>query len=337
MFDSVKGGHRKWSGAWASGGMHLLLAFLVLPSSTKVEPKVEKRVIEKLEFKSPVRKLRPLTPSMRRESSGTASPQFHASPAPVVVDAPATVKVLETPRLLPNVPVAVNLAFAVAQPVLATPAFTPPAAVPTKTPNRLMEESVFGQSQTTDAVAKSRSRSLLPGEFQSEVGTGRGRAPVTVSNSESGFNGGVGTSATGAPGRRTGEVSAFGAPTEPGDRIRKSPVIQAAEFEPSAIVTPSTQDRRSGMVPVAPPEILSKPRPAYTAEAKAARIEGDVVLKVNLKANGEVLVLGIVKALGYGLDEAAANATSRIHFRPATRGGVAVDYTTTLRIVFQLG
>ena len=85
-----------------------------------------------------------------------------------------------------------------------------------------------------------------------------------------------------------------------------------------------------------PVEILSKPKPVYTEEARGRRIEGEVLLRVLFSASGQVQVLATVRGLGYGLDEQAVAAAEAIHFRPAERAGVAADSTAVVHIVFQL-
>jgi TonB family protein len=83
-------------------------------------------------------------------------------------------------------------------------------------------------------------------------------------------------------------------------------------------------------------EILHKPRPAYTEEARKLGIEGDVVLEVWFGANGLVRVGRVLRGLGHGLDEQAARAATDILFRPATERGQPVDTRATVRIEFQL-
>jgi TonB family protein len=83
-------------------------------------------------------------------------------------------------------------------------------------------------------------------------------------------------------------------------------------------------------------EIVSKPKPIYTDEARSLRVEGEVVLEVTFVASGALRVLRVVRSLGHGLDEAAIAAAQKIQFTPARRDGVAVDYTATLRVVFRL-
>jgi TonB family protein len=83
-------------------------------------------------------------------------------------------------------------------------------------------------------------------------------------------------------------------------------------------------------------EILFKPRPTYTDEARSLKLEGDVILDVQFTAAGGVNVLGVVRGLGHGLDEAATHAAEQIRFKPAQSGGHPVDFRTTVHIVFRL-
>lgn len=83
-------------------------------------------------------------------------------------------------------------------------------------------------------------------------------------------------------------------------------------------------------------EVLSKPPVRYTAEARAMHVEGDVVLNVTFLASGQVVVHGVIKGLGHGLDEEAKRVAQQIRFRPATSNGRPVDVTTKITITFQL-
>ena len=83
-------------------------------------------------------------------------------------------------------------------------------------------------------------------------------------------------------------------------------------------------------------EVISKPPVQYTAEARQLRVEGDVILRVTFTASGQVLIQGVVRGLGHGLDEEARRVAEHIRFRPATRNGQAVDMTTNITITFQL-
>jgi len=88
--------------------------------------------------------------------------------------------------------------------------------------------------------------------------------------------------------------------------------------------------------PTTPVEIISKPTPVYTPEARQLKIEGDVLLEVRFKANGQLEVERVVRGLGHGLDEAALNAARQMRFKPAMRNGLAVDSTAVVHVVFRL-
>ncbi|HVM92128.1 MAG TPA: energy transducer TonB [Terriglobales bacterium] len=83
-------------------------------------------------------------------------------------------------------------------------------------------------------------------------------------------------------------------------------------------------------------EITDKPNPVYTAEARALKIEGEVLLEVLFSSNGRLQVSRVVRGLGHGLDEAAIAAANKMRFKPATRGGQAIDSTAVVHVVFQL-
>ncbi len=82
--------------------------------------------------------------------------------------------------------------------------------------------------------------------------------------------------------------------------------------------------------------VLSKPLPAYTAEARELKIQGDVTLRVRFRATGQVEVLGVVDGLGHGLDQQAVRAAEGIRFKPATQDGHPVDEVSLVRITFQM-
>lgn len=114
------------------------------------------------------------------------------------------------------------------------------------------------------------------------------------------------------------------------DQIRRTGFDQ-----PKAVSTPLKRAAPTS-APVRPLEILDKPKPVYTAEARSQKIEGTVLLDVIFTAGGQVRVLGVVRGLGYGLDENAIDAARRIRFTPALQSGTPVDQHVTLHVVFQI-
>jgi TonB family protein len=87
---------------------------------------------------------------------------------------------------------------------------------------------------------------------------------------------------------------------------------------------------------IIPAEILSKPVPIYTEEARSKKIEGEVLLEVVFEATGKIHVLRVVRGLGHGLDDAAVRAAEQIRFKPALRDGQPSDSTAVLHIIFQI-
>jgi TonB family protein len=88
--------------------------------------------------------------------------------------------------------------------------------------------------------------------------------------------------------------------------------------------------------PVQAPKALYHPLPAYTQEARDAKIEGIVLLQGIVRKNGRITDLKLVKGLGYGLDQNASNAISNEwRFDPGTLEGQPVDVQVTLEISFR--
>jgi TonB family protein len=153
---------------------------------------------------------------------------------------------------------------------------------------------------------------------------------------------GYGNGTGGANGTRGVVASTgFGNGVATGDAHTSSPrgVVRQAGFGDADVAAPPTvQSRAAAQAPakIVPAEILSKPTPIYTEEARAKRIEGEVLLEVVLEASGKLRVLKIVRGLGHGLDDAAVSAAQQIRFKPALKDGLPSDSTAVVHIIFQL-
>jgi TonB family protein len=179
------------------------------------------------------------------------------------------------------------------------------------------------------------------GSFDSPVGPGQsGGQPRTNGFRPSGFgNAGV---TDGPPGPNTKAVHTgnFGDPSNGpanGKGHDRGPV-QSSGFGEMSILTPpgARKDVPVAVAPTTPLEILFKPRPSYSAEARGLRLEGEVSLEVVFQANGAVKVVRVIKGLGHGLDEAAAQAAVQVRFKPAMRSGAPIDTSATISITFEL-
>jgi TonB family protein len=112
--------------------------------------------------------------------------------------------------------------------------------------------------------------------------------------------------------------------------------VRSSGFGDAEPVKPAARRQQPAAPDTLPVQILSKPTPGYTAEARAAHVEGEVLLEVVFSASGKLRVVKVVSGLGHGLDESAIRAAEQIRYKPAMRGGEAVDFTATLHIVFQM-
>jgi TonB family protein len=231
-----------------------------------------------------------------------AAPALAASVAPSVVNP----KPLSVPAPPPP-PVVTNVFSNVASPTITVPAA------------RNLETSGFGN--TTSSTT---------------------RASKTETVSAAGFGDAAGSREGGRPGKSgtVGAVGGFDAASTGGARGGGTPgTVVAGGFATasSAPKSPSTNSQKAPEpVNEKPVEILVKPRPDYTDEARKMRIEGEVLLRVLFASTGSARVLEVTRGLGYGLNENAIRAAEQIRFKPAQRAGQPVDSTAIVHIVFQL-
>jgi TonB family protein len=86
----------------------------------------------------------------------------------------------------------------------------------------------------------------------------------------------------------------------------------------------------NAIVPVPAYEVTTMPLPQgrcqgkYTEDAKAAAVEGTVVLDLIIDETGRVRDVRVVSGLGHGLTEAAVAAAKDCRFSPGEKQGTAV-------------
>jgi TonB family protein len=113
--------------------------------------------------------------------------------------------------------------------------------------------------------------------------------------------------------------------------------VQSGGFAAAAAGVDAPKAKQAEAVAaVQPVEILAKPNPQYTEEARKLGLEGEVLVQVVFPASGPVQVVRVTKGLGHGLDEAAMRAAEQIKFKPAMQNGQPVDFPATVHIVFQI-
>lgn len=150
---------------------------------------------------------------------------------------------------------------------------------------------------------------------------------------------GYGNGTGGAKGARGVVASTgFGNGTAVQTPVASRGTVKQAGFGDADVPAPATVHAQAAVATpsIIPAEILSKPVPIYTTEARAQKIEGEVLLEVVFEASGRIHVVRVVRGLGHGLDDAAVKAAEQIHFKPALKDGQPSDSTALVHIIFQL-
>jgi TonB family protein len=83
-------------------------------------------------------------------------------------------------------------------------------------------------------------------------------------------------------------------------------------------------------------QILARPNPQYTDEARKNQSSGTVVLKAVLSSSGQVTEIKTVSGLPYGLTEKAVEAARQIKFTPAMKDGRPVSQSVQIEYNFSL-
>ena len=288
---------RSSTGLWLSVALHAIVAVVLIVIPIRAFEKPSPPRMRSIEaFILPAELVK--VPSAR-----VVVPRLAALPAPArPVREPARA---EMPKPLPVAPV-------VAKVVDRAPAPLVPAAV-----ERPIERPVIQRPPETGLF-----------ERTSSARASQAAAVVTT--------GGFGTAAASPRDAAIGVVKTGGFGSEaPATRKVASGEVQTAGFDQRA--SAPAQPSAAATKPIERPvEILFKPTPEYTDEARSARIEGTVSLELEFTAAGEVRVLRVVRGLGHGLDEAAERAALRIRFKPAQSDGRPIDSRVTVHITFRL-
>ena len=222
---------------------------------------------------------------------------------------------------------------------------TPPPTLPKPPmPEKKVTEGLFDSGSSAKPTIKAPVRQVQTGGFgdpNGVAGKSNAERKLTVASAGS-FDlptgPANGNGAGGAHGRQGVIASAgFGdgvAGAGSGDRNPRTTVSTGAFGDAS---TAQVASRRVTRAPDATPvEILFKPKPVYTAEARQLHIEGEVLLDVMFGAAGDIRVLKVIRGLGHGLDESAQRAAQQIRFHPAKKDGQPYDSDAVVHIVFAL-
>ena len=87
---------------------------------------------------------------------------------------------------------------------------------------------------------------------------------------------------------------------------------------------------------VHPPRVVSKVDAKYTKAARKAKIQGAVVVKLEVHPDGRAHNMRIERSVDPGLDRRALDAISQWTFAPATKDGEPVAVEATIEVNFRL-
>jgi len=292
---------------------------LIAPTFTPPETRAPKVVAPRLPKPVPQ-----LAPPLKEPKIETPKIEVKGESVKPVPEPPLPTPKKEAPAFASAAPVASALP---PKPEVKTDVFAGSSATPTiKAPAKQVQTGGFGDPNGFKGEAQEAKLNVPKlGGFDRPSGPGDGNGlagshgrPGVVASA--GFGSGVATGTTGRepPGGGTVRAGSFG---------------DAQVGSGGGSNAPAKSSGPPAMMPV---EVLDKPDPQYTQEARNLKIEGEVHLKVVFQADGHVQVLQVVRGLGHGLDEAAENAAKKIKFKPAQRDGRPCDMTATVHIVFQL-
>jgi protein TonB len=84
------------------------------------------------------------------------------------------------------------------------------------------------------------------------------------------------------------------------------------------------------------PILLAKTEPEYSEDARRAKLQGVVVLRIEIDQRGQVQNVKVTEGLGLGLDERAIEAVRHWKFRAATRNGKPAVSSARVEVLFRL-
>jgi TonB family protein len=268
----------------------------------------------------PKPKMTKLLPAVKFEAPKLVVPRDMPKPKieEAKVEAPKLQPVLEAPKISPA-------SGAMPARVVYTGSFGSSATPTVNAPIQKVQTGGFGDPNGLPGEGKQGAKLTAAklGSFDLPEGAGTG-------NGTGGSKGIKGTIASAGFGNGIAQPSQ-------GDGRRSGQGVQASGFTSTQIATNtgkhSIDETSASSFPV---EIIYKPSPKYTDEARKLNLEGEVLLEVMFGANGELHVNRVVRGLGHGLDEAAVTAATKIKFKPAQHNGSAVDSTAIVHVMFQL-
>jgi len=87
---------------------------------------------------------------------------------------------------------------------------------------------------------------------------------------------------------------------------------------------------------IVPPKVLERSEPQYTDEARAAKLEGKVILTIVVGTDQRAHDIKVTKSLNPGLDGSAVASIKTWRFQPGTKNGKPVPVRANVQVNFRL-
>jgi TonB family protein len=87
---------------------------------------------------------------------------------------------------------------------------------------------------------------------------------------------------------------------------------------------------------ISAPKLETKMEPQYTEQARAGKIQGTVLLTVDVEPDGVARNIEVSRSLEPGLDQKAIESVQQWRFKPATKDGSPVTVRATIEVNFRL-
>ncbi|HNX03365.1 MAG TPA: energy transducer TonB, partial [Candidatus Cloacimonas sp.] len=84
------------------------------------------------------------------------------------------------------------------------------------------------------------------------------------------------------------------------------------------------------------PVVIGKIEPVYPEFAKRNKLQGTVILEVEVLKDGSIREIRVRRGIGGGLDEAAIEAVRKVKFQPGKSSGQPVDCMVIIPVEFKI-
>ena len=339
-FGVLDAGRQSKSSLFASLVLNVTVALVLIVISAAAKKTIDKRNL-----------LTELTEPVVKKKVEPIKPKFvpPPPPPPVLPDVPRIE--VQLPRIVvvkpPEAPKPPEVKMEAPKPVIAAPApvkvvvMAAPQVVSLSHPQAA---SVPNNDPHPSAVRLGNPNSPLNnlhGPAVSSVNLGAGFAGMNSANTGNGPRSTKVVLGNGSPGgtsiRGNSVVAVVGIPH---GVPSGAPTSQVASQVYLAQATPPPAPKPAPVASLVQPKLAkltAKPKPEYTAEARQLHIEGDVIVRARVDADGSVQIMDVVSGLGHGLDESAKRAVMASRFEPATDGfGHPVASVVIVTVTFQI-